>query len=125
MRRWVIGGLSALALAGCGSGSPPARTAPGDPSTINIAPPAALDTTGRADFLAGRTVAAESGCMACHTIGVQGNPGPGADLTHVGSRLTTAQLLKAMRSPPAPMPSYALLAPSLLTNLVTFLHDLQ
>ncbi len=30
----------------------------------------------------------QSGCLACQRIGEDGNPGPGPDLTHVGSTLT-------------------------------------
>jgi menaquinol-cytochrome c reductase cytochrome b/c subunit len=127
MDRLVIGALlSALVLAGCGGGaSVKSQTSGGDPSTLSISPPSNLDAGGRADFLAGRTVAAEAGCLACHVLGTQGNPGPGHDLTHVGSRLTEAQLLRTLRSPQAPMPSYAELAPPLLASLVKFLHDLR
>lgn len=127
MTRLITGALlSVLVLAGCGGGGgAKPGTSGGDPSTISISPPSNLDAAGRADFIAGRTVAAESGCLACHALGAQGNPGPGHDLTHVGSRLTEAQILRSLRSPQAPMPSYAELAPPLLASLVKFVHDLR
>ena len=33
---------------------------------------------------AGELVVGQSGCLACHVIGDNGNNGPGPDLTHIG-----------------------------------------
>ena len=54
----------------------------------------------------GRTLAAGSGCLACHRIGRSGNGGPGRDLTHIGKRLRRPAIERALVDPVAPMPSY-------------------
>ena len=38
-------------------------------------------------FEAGKLVAAQSGCLACHKFGENGNDGPGPNLTKIGARL--------------------------------------
>src|SRR5918998_4670191 len=38
-----------------------------------------------AEYEAGKLVAAQSGCLACHKIGENGNDGPGPELTDIGS----------------------------------------
>jgi mono/diheme cytochrome c family protein len=77
------------------------------------------------EFKAGRTVLAESGCLACHRIGGVGNRGPGPSLAHVGTRLTPRQLERALRSPRAPMPSFKRLPAAKLHALVRFLSLLR
>ena len=37
-----------------------------------------------AEFERGKQIAAQSGCLACHKIGENGNDGPGPDLTDIG-----------------------------------------
>jgi ubiquinol-cytochrome c reductase cytochrome b subunit/menaquinol-cytochrome c reductase cytochrome b/c subunit len=131
VRLWITGGLSLIALAGCGSGTsarPPTKSAkavPAGPSTLAIAAPRELRGAARATFVAGRMVAAEAGCLACHVIGTQGNSGPGPNLTNVGARLTSTDLARALRSPRAPMPSFAALPRRRFADLVRFLADLR
>ena len=38
------------------------------------------------EYEAGKLVAAQSGCLACHKIGENGNDGPGPELTDIGKR---------------------------------------
>ena len=38
-----------------------------------------------------RTSSAQSGCLACHVIGDNGNNGPGPPLTHIGSKLAAGR----------------------------------
>ena len=40
-----------------------------------------------AQYEAGKQVVAQSGCLACHKIGENGNGGPGPTLTEIGARL--------------------------------------
>lgn len=90
--------------------------------------PAAVLQAGRheeREFNAGRTVFAESGCLACHKIGEIGNPGPGQNLTHVGARLSTYEIEKALVSPRAPMPSFKNLPVNKLHALTRFLSLLR
>ena len=35
----------------------------------------------------GKEVVAQSGCLACHKLGENGNNGPGPELTHIGARI--------------------------------------
>jgi ubiquinol-cytochrome c reductase cytochrome b subunit/menaquinol-cytochrome c reductase cytochrome b/c subunit len=79
----------------------------------------------RAEFNLGRTVVAQSGCLACHRIAGQGNPGPGPDLSHVGSKLSRAGVEHAIIYPTEPMPSFAHLPKAKLRAVVEFLSLLQ
>ena len=52
-----------------------------------MATPAAVVQAGGAqlaEYEAGKKVVAQSGCLACHKIGENGNAGPGPNLTHIG-----------------------------------------
>lgn len=78
--------------------------------------------------LTGRAVVAQSGCLACHTIGAQGNNGPGPVLTHIGSRLSTRAITHALVAPKAPMPSFIGLRtsnPAAFRALVSYLSGLR
>ncbi len=66
-----------------------------------------------------------SGFLACHMIGNDGNPGPGPNLTRVGSKLTPAAITRALRNPAAPMPSYSGLDSLSLRSLVSYLTRLR
>jgi hypothetical protein len=90
--------------------------------------PAAVLQAGpreKREFKAGRTVFAESGCLACHKIGEVGNPGPGQNLTHVGARLSSREIGEMLVSPRAPMPSFKNLPVSKLHHLTRFLSLLR
>jgi mono/diheme cytochrome c family protein len=78
-----------------------------------------------AEFYRGRAVAAQSGCLACHRIGEDGNLGPGPDLTHIRSRLTGVQIAHARINPKAPMPSFRNLPKARFEALVEFLSLLR
>lgn len=73
----------------------------------------------------GRLVAAQSGCLACHRFGTDGNQGPGPNLTHVGARLSPAQITNALIDSPGIMPSYGNLPSQRLEALVAFLAELR
>lgn len=77
------------------------------------------------DFKAGRTVYAQSGCAACHRLGDVGNAGPGPNLTHIGSTLSTPQLERAIIDPRAPMPSFSHLPAAKFKAVVEFLSLLR
>jgi hypothetical protein len=101
---------------------------PEGPGALLIEPPAdVLRADGRrlAEFELGRSVAAQSGCLACHRIGEDGNSGPGPDLTHVGSRLSGVQIARAILYAKAPMPSFRRLPKAKFQGLVEFLSLLK
>lgn len=144
MRVRIAGaGLAALVLAlaiGCGDDAEREREP--RPSTDTPAPvttprPPARDPFADATEIRlrvpkrhrrGRAVAASSGCLACHTLGTQGNRGPGPDLTRVGARLSARAIERALVEPRSPMPSFARLReehPRRFEQLVAFLASLR
>jgi mono/diheme cytochrome c family protein len=78
-----------------------------------------------AEYEAGKLVAAQSGCLACHKIGENGNDGPGPELTDVGNVLPRDAIMRTLENPTAPMPSYAGLPQDKKTALVDFLSQLK
>ncbi len=100
----------------------------GSPNTVSLAPPSNLTASEKATYEAGALVVGQSGCLACHVIGDNGNNGPGPPLTHIGSTLPAAAIASTLRNPTAPMPSFKGLAeqsPTKFNNLVGFLSLLQ
>jgi menaquinol-cytochrome c reductase cytochrome b/c subunit len=100
----------------------------GSPNEVSLKPPAGLTAQEASVFHAGELVVGQSGCLACHVIGENGNNGPGPPLTHIGSKLPPAAIASTLRNPTAPMPSFKGLAqnqPQKFQNLVSFLSMLQ
>ena len=100
----------------------------GSPNQVTLKPPSNLTAAQTATFRAGELVMGNSGCGACHLIGVNGNNGPGPNLTHIGSELRPAAIAATLRNPNAPMPSFESLAknnPTEFSNLVQFLGMLH
>lgn len=77
-----------------------------------------------ASFRTGEVVLFQSGCLACHRLGEAGNRGPGSNLTHVGSRLSSVAINRALVDTRAPMPAFSGLPRSERRNLVYFLSQL-
>ena len=81
-----------------------------------------------AEYEPGKLVAAQSGCLACHKIGENGNDGPGPELTDIASRLPAQAIARTLINPTAPMPSFAGLqksSPQKFNALVAFLGQLR
>jgi menaquinol-cytochrome c reductase cytochrome b/c subunit len=92
----------------------------GPPGTITLKTPP--------QYVAGKLVAAESGCQGCHKIGSNGNNGPGPELTQIGARLPRNAIARTLVNPTAPMPSFAALKrndPKKFNQLVDFLAQLK
>jgi mono/diheme cytochrome c family protein len=111
---------------------PPASTSAsfdlrGEPAVTVEPPPNVAHGGGErlAQFNLGRTVAAQTGCLACHRIGKSGNAGPGPDLTEVGARLPARGIERAIVHATAPMPSFVHLPKAKLRALVAFLSLLR
>src|ERR1700757_4231270 len=62
--------------------------------------PNSIDMKVAPQFEKGKEVAAQSGCLACHKIGDNGNDGPGPQLTHIGSKLAPGANAPTLRNPP-------------------------
>ena len=99
--------------------------------TSDETPPAgstALPGTGTPTKLAGGAGAetlAAAGCFACHRVGEDGNDGPGADLTHVGSQLSPSEIRKVIVDGATGMPSFAGLPADKLDQIVDYLSGLR
>jgi quinol---cytochrome c reductase cytochrome c subunit, bacillus type len=87
--------------------------------------PTEIDMSVAADLEPGKEVAAQSGCLACHKIGENGNNGPGPELTHIGERLPQNAIARSLEVGPGIMPSYANLPPQKLAALTAFLASLN
>jgi menaquinol-cytochrome c reductase cytochrome b/c subunit len=116
---FVIVAMALLTYRGANSGAPTEDTIAA-PVAVKSAGPAALS-----EFYVGRAAIADDGCEACHTIGSDGNPGPGPNLTHVGSRIPFQGIERTLVNPTAPMPSFKYLPAKQFTAIATFLSDLK
>jgi menaquinol-cytochrome c reductase cytochrome b/c subunit len=93
-----------------------------------MATPAAVKHAGGqtlAQYEAGKQVVAQSGCLACHKIGENGNAGPGPNLSNIGSRLPRQGIARTLVNPTAPMPSFKNLPPVKFQEIVNFLSQLK
>jgi menaquinol-cytochrome c reductase cytochrome b/c subunit len=100
----------------------------GSPNSVDLPPPTNLTAQQKAVFVAGEVVVGQSGCLACHVIGSNGNNGPGPILTNIGAKLPPAAIASTLINPTAPMPSFQGLKtqyPLKFQNLVSFLSMLQ
>jgi menaquinol-cytochrome c reductase cytochrome b/c subunit len=149
MRCWASAFAPAAVLGGCGtaSTSPPSATTAriivtttgttpgaiivvpaGGPSAIELEPPQAVKRAGGsrlAEFNRGRSVMAQSGCLACHKVGDNGNAGPGPNPTYVGARLSAPLIERALVHATESMPSFNRLPKAKLHALVVFLSLLR
>jgi ubiquinol-cytochrome c reductase cytochrome b subunit/menaquinol-cytochrome c reductase cytochrome b/c subunit len=100
----------------------------GSPTAIELATPASVKQAGGAElaeFEAGKKAVAQTGCLACHKIGENGNSGPGPDLTHIAARLKAQAIARTLVNPTAPMPSFKNLPPEKFKSVVAFLALLK
>jgi menaquinol-cytochrome c reductase cytochrome b/c subunit len=115
----VIAAMAFLTYEGANAGSPTA---------IETATPAAVIRQGGnqlAEYEAGKKVVAQSGCLACHKIGENGNAGPGPNLSNIASRLPRQAIARTLVNPTAPMPSFKNLPPKKFSAIVNFLAQLK
>src|SRR3989440_8668530 len=115
----TIGAMAYLTFLGASAGST---------TSIDIKPPPAVVQQGSAavaQFNAGKQVAAQSGCLACHKFGESGNDGPGPPLENIASRLPRQAIARTLINPTAPMPSFKTLPPQKFNNLIAFLGSLR
>ncbi len=77
------------------------------------------------EYEAGKLIVGQSGCLACHKIGENGNPGPGPNLTHIGARIPRAAIIRSVQIGPGIMPSYRALGQAKLNQVANFLSYLD
>jgi menaquinol-cytochrome c reductase cytochrome b/c subunit len=97
----------------------------GSPNSVDLTPPANLSASQKQTFTAGELIVGQSGCLACHVIGSNGNDGPGPNLTHVASKVPQQQIASTLINPTPPMPSFSSLPQDKFNTLVAFLSELQ
>jgi menaquinol-cytochrome c reductase cytochrome b/c subunit len=87
--------------------------------------PNSIDMKVAPQFEKGKEVAAQSGCLACHKIGENGNDGPGPHLSDIGDKLAKGAIRRTLENPTAPMPSFKGLPEDKKAALVDFLASLK
>jgi len=88
-------------------------------------PPSQIDLKTSAALEPGREVVAQSGCLACHRLGDNGNNGPGPELTHIGARLPQNAIARSLEVGPSIMPSYSGLSPQKFQALTAYIASLN
>jgi quinol-cytochrome oxidoreductase complex cytochrome b subunit len=91
----------------------------------NAGSPNEIDLKVPKQYEAGKLVMAQSGCLACHKIGENGNSGPGPNLSDIADKLPKAAILRTLDNPTAPMPSFKNMPQDKKTALVDFLAQLH
>ncbi len=97
----------------------------GSPNSVDMKPPSNLTAAQLGVFERGKLVVGQSGCLACHVIGDNGNNGPGPNLTHIGALVPSAAIASTLINPTPPMPSFKNLPKQKFADLVGFLSELQ
>jgi menaquinol-cytochrome c reductase cytochrome b/c subunit len=110
-----------LGIDGVGGSGQTAAQLAGD--TVSNSPTDMSKSTQQ--LVTGRQVAAQSGCLACHKIGENGNAGPGPPLTDIGARIPRASILRSLKAGPGIMPSFESLPPQKLNALADYLASLN
>jgi mono/diheme cytochrome c family protein len=87
--------------------------------------PTSIDLEVAPEFQAGKEVAGQSGCLACHKFGENGNDGPGPELTEIGATLPAEAIERTLVNPSGIMPPYDDLPKEKFDSLVQFLASLQ
>lgn len=77
-------------------------------------------------YEAGKQLVAESGCLACHSIGENGAKGGlGPDLTHIGSQINREAIKRSVAVGPGIMPSFDGLGEKNLNQVADYLASLD
>jgi ubiquinol-cytochrome c reductase cytochrome b subunit/menaquinol-cytochrome c reductase cytochrome b/c subunit len=116
---FVIAAMAYLTFSGANTGSP---------NSVDLKPPGNFTAQQKATFVQGGLIVGQSGCLACHVIGDNGNNGPGPDLTHIAKTVPEGQIYSTLINPTPPMPSFQSLekqSPKKFNTLVAFLSELQ
>ena len=77
------------------------------------------------EYEQGKLVVAQSGCLACHQIGENGNDGPGPELTHIAERIPREAIIRSLNIGPGIMPAYTGLSQEKVNQAADFLSSLD
>jgi quinol-cytochrome oxidoreductase complex cytochrome b subunit len=87
--------------------------------------PTEIDLEVSPELEPGKQVVAQSGCLACHKIGENGNDGPGPDLTEIGAQIPRTAIARSLEVGPGIMPAYGDLPQQKQEDLTAFLASLD
>jgi quinol-cytochrome oxidoreductase complex cytochrome b subunit len=87
--------------------------------------PTEIDLEVSPELEPGKQVVAQSGCLACHKIGENGNDGPGPDLTEIGAQIPQEAIARSLEVGPGVMPAYGDLPQQKQEDLTAFLASLD
>ena len=88
-------------------------------------PPSQIDLNVAPQYEAGKEVVAQSGCLACHKIGDNGNGTLGPELTQIGARIPRNAILRSLEAGPGIMPSFQDFSQKQLNQIADFLASLK
>ena len=91
----------------------------------NAGPPSEIDMKVPPQYEPGKEVVAQTGCLACHRLGDNGNAGPGPELTNIGARIPRNAILRSLVAGPGIMPSFGNLGKKKLNEVADFLASLH
>jgi quinol-cytochrome oxidoreductase complex cytochrome b subunit len=91
----------------------------------NAGPPSEISMKVPKQYEAGKEIVAQSGCLACHKIGDNGNGTLGPNLTQVGARIPRNAILRSLKAGPSIMPSFQNLGQQKLNQVADFLSYLK
>ena len=77
------------------------------------------------EYEQGKLIVAQSGCLACHKIGENGNDGPGPELTHIAEKIPRAAIIRSLNVGPGIMPAYDGLSEEQVNQAADFLASLD
>jgi mono/diheme cytochrome c family protein len=120
----ALGCVLAVTAAGCGGGDNDTAATPTAPRTVTATALPPNPPVRDAHVADGQRVFEQSGCLACHQLLTRGNSGPGDSLAGIGSRMTPAEIRRALVNPTSPMPSFKELGRAKLDDLVAYLSAL-
>ncbi|MCO5314555.1 MAG: c-type cytochrome [Solirubrobacterales bacterium] len=88
--------------------------------------PTEIEKPTASQYEAGKLITAESGCLACHSIGENGaHGGLGPDLTHIGAKLPRQAIKRSVAVGPGIMPSFDGLGEENLNQVADYLASLD
>jgi mono/diheme cytochrome c family protein len=88
-------------------------------------PPTEIDMKVAPQYEPGKELVAQTGCLACHTIGDNGNGTLGPELTEVGARIPRNAILRSLEAGPGIMPAFDDFSQKQLNQIADFLASLK
>jgi menaquinol-cytochrome c reductase cytochrome b/c subunit len=90
----------------------------------NAGSPTDIEMEVPPQYEAGKLVAAQTGCLACHKFEENGND-LGPELTEIGAKLPREAIVRSLEAGPGIMPAFDSLPPKKLNDLADFLASLN